>query len=95
MYKVFTCPSDGCPAYTKYVHDDYNEDHNITKSWKDLSNAYNCKISITAEPSLNGKIVVEATKLTDASTYVYLQPNNRKRDGKDTHGIVENNMVYP
>jgi hypothetical protein len=70
------------------MHQDYNQENADTLKWDWWSSAFNCRISISASPHLNGKLVVEIEKI-DALGWVYLQPNYFNNE-KGTHGILEN-----
>ena len=43
---------------------------------------------------MNGKLKVNLNRLENANVFVLLQPNRFNKDIKNTHGILENGMIY-
>jgi len=49
LYKTFTCPPTAvCPdkAPAIHMHQDFESDHVVQKSWGWFNGAFNCRISI-------------------------------------------------
>jgi len=90
---------DNCPDGNKaklHTHKEFGLDkkQRIYKTWDWWSTAYNCKISVRAADGINGKLIVKITEVENANVFIYMQPNAFGKDLSDTHGILENNMVY-
>ena len=47
----------------------------MNKNWDVWTGAFNCRVSIAANPGLNGKLIVDIKKVDNADAYIYLQPN--------------------
>jgi len=73
LYKTFTCLPALCPggAPDKHLHEDFNGEYVVQKEWGWFANAFNCRISISASPHLNGKVSVDIEQF-DALGWVYL-----------------------
>ena len=39
-------------------------------------------------------MIVKIEDVENANVFIYLQPNSFSKDLQDSHGILENNMVY-
>lgn len=72
----------------------FNDKKKLYKTWDWWSTAYNCKIAIRAADGLNGKMVVKIVEVDNANAFIYMQPNTFSEELQDSHGILENHMVY-
>lgn len=71
-----------------------NAEQTTTIVWGDDERSFNCKITISADEILNGKLTLEVIAVEQASAYIYLLPNVFNTELSDTIGILENNLVY-
>jgi len=77
-----------------YENTELNVKKTLEATWEYWSRAYNCKFLISAIAGLNGKLVVDVSNVENANAYIFLQPNSFSNEISDTHGILENNMIY-
>ena len=54
---------------------------------------YHCKIKISADQLLNGKITLEIESIKEATAYLYHLPNSFNTELSNTIGIIENNKI--
>lgn len=97
IYRDFTCaPEDTCPTPVDIIHERMNKTKASEVTWKlSLSTSSNCRISVKADSSLNGRLIVKINKIKAALVLaVHLQPNNFNNDEYGTHGILPNNLYY-
>jgi hypothetical protein len=71
-----------------------NKKAKLSKTWDWWKTAYNCKIQLSAEPGINGKLILQIVSVENAQAYVFMQPNTFDKSLSPTHGLLENNMVY-
>ena len=64
------------------------------RKWNKSAKGVNCRMSISAQKSLNGKLQVKMKSIRLAKAKIYLQPNKLDPKKYKTHGIIENNMYY-
>lgn len=96
VYRELTCMQVSCPKGNKpaiHRHDDYALIESEIMDWGIMSNAYQCRVVISASERLNGKLIVEIYSVNDASIRVYQMPNSFNREIYGTKGILENNRI--
>ena len=54
---------------------------------------FHCKIKISADSILNGKITVEVETVKEATAYLYQLPNAFNTELSNTIGLIENNQI--
>ena len=85
------CPKDNKPVIHR--HENFALIESEILEWGIISNAYQCRVVISASENLNGQLLVEIYSINDASIRVYQMPNNFNTDIYDTKGILENNRI--
>lgn len=95
LYTSLVCPSTSCPGVqpVTFQHKDFYDYHYVSLKWNLFKYGNNCKIKISADKGMNGKLQVQILHVEKVNLFVYLQPNSfNSKYG--TQGILENNKIY-
>ena len=65
IYRDFTCaPEDTCPTPVDIIHQKMNKTKATEVDWSpSFSTSSNCRISVKADSSLNGRLIVKINKI--------------------------------